>query len=344
MNIRMPLIAAAATLSLAFAAGTARADLPKRLAPGPWTTSEEVSLNLSQSAFSNNWSGGDRGSIVAVAGSVTCVKGQVRTGFNQEFKLRLAYGKTEQQASDPANPGRNLWGTPDKTTDQILFESTGRFTAAWIADPFLALRVESQFEDQSNPAGVLNLNPIKITESGGFARALAQTDTTSTITRLGFGFRQTIGRTLLGASPRTIASFHSNDGGIQWQTDVTQPLLDRHVMYTGSLLVFKPLFYSKSTALEQFDRAARAAYPGREAVAGFWKVAKVNFQNAFVAQITKRINVNLAAQLVYDKFDVAASVDDTQPLAGQIADVDRNVRKAGQFKEALALGFTYRWE
>ena len=344
MNLRTPVIATAAVLSLALAAGIAHADLPKRMAAGPWTISEDLSLNLSQSAFSTNWSGGDKGSIVAVAGSVTSTTRQLRTGFNLAASLTLAYGKTEHEAADPANPGRNVWGTPDKTMDQILFETTGRFTAAWIADPFLALRVESQFEDQTNPAGVLNLNPVKITESGGFARPLVQNGESSTITRLGFGFRQTLGRTLLGASPRTISTFHSNDGGVQWQTDVKQPMFDKHVTYTGSLLVFQPLFYSKSTALGRFDRAARAAVPGREAVARFWKATNVNFQNAFVAQITAHINVNLAAQLVYDKFDVAASVDDTQPIAAQIADVDRNVRKAGQFKEALALGLTYSWK
>ncbi|MCC7101008.1 MAG: hypothetical protein IT500_15605, partial [Rubrivivax sp.] len=60
------------------------------------------------------------------------------------------------------------------------------------------------------------------------------------------------------------------------------------------------------------------------------------------ASITKYLSVNLYAQLVYDKFDSAANVDGTLPLADQLVEVDRNVRKAGQFKETLSLGLTYR--
>jgi hypothetical protein len=114
------------------------------------------------------------------------------------------------------------------------------------------------------------------------------------------------------------------------------------VLYTATLLVYQPVFYSKSSALDQFDRDAQAAVPGREAVSAFWRVTNVSFQNTFAAQVTKSISVNLFAQFVYDKFDVAANVDNTQPIAARIAEVDRNVRKAGQFKETLALGFTYR--
>ena len=77
-------------------------------------------------------------------------------------------------------------------------------------------------------------------------------------------------------------------------------------------------------------------------MADFWKSPDVNFQNTFTAQITKHLSVNLFAQWSYDKFDAAANVDATQPVAAQIAEIDRNVRKAGQFRETLALGLSYR--
>jgi hypothetical protein len=50
----------------------------------------------------------------------------------------------------------------------------------------------------------------------------------------------------------------------------------------------------------------------------------------------------LFAQWVYDKFDAAANVDTTLPLDVLTAELDRNIRKRGQFKETLAIGLTYR--
>ena len=91
-----------------------------------------------------------------------------------------------------------------------------------------------------------------------------------------------------------------------------------------------------------FYAAAIAADPTREAVADFWKAIDVNWQNTFTAQITEALSVNLFAQLLYDKFDSAANVDGTLPLGVQVSEIDRNIRKAGQFKETLALGPTDR--
>ncbi len=332
-----------ATLALtALAAGAALADDPKPIEPGPWKLGEVLALNLSQSSFSTNWYGGDKGSIVWVLTSSTTAERQFSRRFNSSTSLSLSYGQTSRQIDDPANPGQRTWDVPDKTTDQILLESVGRFTLDSFVDPYFALRGESQFSDESNPLGTLSLNPIRIKESAGIARVLFKAEDREAITRLGFGFRQTFGRTLLTASPRTTRSFTSNDGGFEWQTDVKQPLLQKKVLWTGTLLVFQPVMYSRSTALEDFDREALAAFPGREAVADFWKATDVNLQSTFSAQITKSFGVNLFAQWIYDKFDAATNVDNSQDLAVRIAQIDRGVRKAGQFKETLALALTYR--
>ena len=342
MSHRTSVIAVLAAAQLACAAAAPAAAAPQPLEPGPWKPGELLSLNLSQSAFSTNWSGGDMGSVVWVLGSASSAERQFTRHFDLANALTLAYGQTTRQSADPAHPGQRVWDAPDKTTDQILFESTGRFTLDAYADPYVALRAESQFQDQSNPAGTLDLNPVKIKESAGIARVLAQGNDHQTITRLGFGLRQTFGRVLLSAAPRTVERFRSDDGGFEWQTDVKQPILGNKVLFTGSLLVFQPVFYSKASALQQFDRDVQAADPGTAAVADDWKVTNVNLQSTFAAQITKAIAVNLFVQYVYLRFDEAASVDNTLPLDERMAEVDRNVRKAGQFKETLALGFTYR--
>ncbi len=341
---RMSAFTLLAIVALSAPAAVHAADPPKPIEPGPWKFGEQVSLNLSQSSFSTNWSGGDKGSAVWVLGSVSNAERQFSKSFNSSSQLTLAYGQTTRQEDDPSHPGERVWSTPDKTTDQILFESTGRWTLEKVVDPYLALRAESQFLDQSNPLGSLSLNPIKLKESAGLARVLYKAEDREAITRLGFGFRQTMGKTLLSVNPKTTASFSANDGGIEWQTNVKQPILQKKVLWTGSLLVFQPVFYSGSSALKQFDQdvAASGGAVTHEAAADFWRAPDVNLQNTFSAQITKAISVNLVTQWIYDKYDAAANLDNTKPLVERAAVVDHSTRKAGQFKEVLALGFTYR--
>ncbi len=329
-------------------ATTARAEDAKPIEPGPWKFGTTMGLNLSQSAFSTNWAGGDRGSLVWVLGTQSSAERQFSKSFNWSNSLNLAYGQTAQQV--PGTSATKLqWDSPDKTTDAIALQSVGRWTLGGPFDPYVAFNAESQFQDQSDPRGKLSLNPIKLKESAGLARMLFKTEDSEGLTRLGFGFRQTMAKTFTDAAGLNKQSFTTNDGGVDWQTDVKKPLMDKKVLYKGTLLVYQPVFYSKSSALETVDASLRTALPGRESIADFWKATDISFNNNFSAQITKSLGVNLTAQWEYDKFDAAALVDptlaastDPAVLASYAAQVDKNVRKAGQFKEVLALALTYR--
>jgi hypothetical protein len=119
-------------------------------------------------------------------------------------------------------------------------------------------------------------------------------------------------------------------------------MLEKKVIYRGSLLVFMPVFYSKSDDLKTFDQAAIAADPTRGPVAGYWKDPDVNFMNTFTASITSHLAVGLVAQLVYDKFDTAANVDNTLPPSVLVPEIDKNVRKVGQFKQTLNVALKYQ--
>jgi hypothetical protein len=329
-----------ATLLLLATAPGARAQGATAVQPGPWKFTSTAGLTLTQSSFSNNWHGGDKGSIVWVLNGDAKAERQFSTRYNLSNVLQVAYGQTSRQAADPADPSRLIWAAPDKTTDLIAFESTSRWTLHRFVDPYLALRAESQFSDRSNPLGAISFNPIKLKESAGVARVLVKTEDREAISRLGFGFRQTLAKSIV--DPVTLAkeSFTSNDGGIEWNTTATWPMLEKRVVYKGSLLVFKPVFYSKADALDLFDAAAIAFDPTREPVADFWKSTDVDFLNTFTAGITKHLSVSLLAQLRYDKFDSAANVDNALALGVLVPEIDKNVRKAGQFKETLAIGLT----
>ncbi len=316
------------------------ADDPKPVEPGPWAFQATAGLNLSQSSFSSNWSGGDKGSIVWTLQGDGTGERQFTRSFNLKNQLQLAYGQAARQVADAT--GNLNWDRPDKTTDLIMFESTGRFSLETFVDPYLSLRLDSQFRDESSSIGVIQFNPIKLKEAAGVARVLEKTADREVITRFGFGFRQTLAQSFVDPVTRAKDRFVSNDGGFEWQTSITRPVLEKKVLYKAQLLMFQPVFYSKSGALEDFDARARLADPAHVAVADFWKATDINFQNLFSAAITKTLSVNLTAQWVYDKFDAAANVDSAQPLAQQQVEIARNTRKAGQFKETLAVGLSYR--
>lgn len=343
--MRRPSLFCLTAISLT-AAATALAADPAPIAPGPWKLGTVIGVNLTQSAFSDNWKGGDRGSVVWVANGDATLERQFSTRFNLANKLQAAYGQTAQQVADPNDPRRRVWDTPQKSTDLLALESVGRFTLGGFVDPFLSFRGETQFADQSSPIGTIRFNPVTLKETAGIARVFEKTDSSQAISRLGFAFRETFAKSFVDAATREKKSFTANDGGIDWRTEVTRPILGGRVLYKGSLGLYKPVFYSKSDQLKAFDvradSAAAANGTTHAAVADYWKAVDVDFQNVFTAQITKLIAVNLFAQWTYDKFDAAANLDPSQPFATIQSEVERNTRKAGQFKETLALGLSYR--
>jgi hypothetical protein len=313
--------------------------------PGPWKFRSVLGATLSQSAFSSNWRGGESGSLAWVATADAAAERQFNSKFNLLNVLQLAYGQTSSQEAD--DTGELRWDTPDKTSDMIAFESTGRFTLNRYLDPYFALRLDSQFRDESDPIGSIPFNPIRLKETAGIARVLLKTDSTQIITRLGLGFRQAIGKSFIDPVTRAKDSYASTDGGIEWQTNAAGRILEDRVVVIARLLVFQTLFYSNSDDVEQYDVVIGPTVAGYENVQDFWKTTDVDAQLTLSTSITKHLAVNLFAQFVYDKFDTAANVD--AALEDALAngyrpanDIERAVRKAGQFKETLGLGITYQ--
>jgi hypothetical protein len=327
--------------------GSAFADDPKPVEPGPWQFSGGFGVNLAQSAYSDNWHGGEAGSFAWVALASLAAERQFSMKFNLANKLQATYGQTAQQVPDPADPRLKKWDTPEKSSDYLAFESVGRFTLRAAVDPFVAFRAETQFTDASSPIGKIPFNPITLKETAGVARMIVKTDTSEVLTRLGLATRQIFAKSFTDPVTKDKERFTSTDGGIDWQTNIKHPVLKRRVLYTSQLIVYKPLFYSKSDDLQAFDVLADSAAAARGTTHGpvsdFWKEVEVDFLNVFTSQITKVLSVNLLVQWVYDKFDEAANVDPTLPFDVQEAEIDKNVRKAGQFKETLGLGLTYKF-
>jgi hypothetical protein len=312
-----------------------------RIQPGPWRYDAILGLNLAQSTYSSNWAGGDKGAINWILqGDLTAEK-QYTHWFNLSNLAQLAYGQTSDQVRDPADPNRIVYDVPEKTTDLILLESTGRFTLDRALDPYAGLRLESQFSDRGDPRGDIPFNPIRFSQAAGLAHAFIKTPEREFITRAGVSFREIFARSFADTAGTRLNNFTNVDGGFEWLTTATQPMLEKRVVYKGRLLVFFPVYYSGSDELKKFDEAAIAADPTREEVQDFWKAPEVNFQNTFTSAITKYINVNLYVQIFYQKIERSIDVDLSRPIDQVVPVVDRGVRKAGQFKQTLALGLTY---
>lgn len=310
------------------------------LNPGPWQEDLILGAGLTQSTFSGNWSGGDTGAISWTGRIDFLAERQFNTKFNWKNTLLLSYGQTAEQERDPNDANNLVWQSAEKNTDLIGFQSVGRWTLGNWADPYAAFTLDSQFEDESSPLGTINFNPFKFKESAGLAKVFKKTETRELISRLGVGMRQTVGKSFLPGPPVTKQSFSANDGGFEWYTNVKEPLAGGRITYRGDLLVFAPLFYSKSSDLELYDAQAADSFATHRNVQDDWKVPDVNWRNWFSSKITKVITVDLFVQLVYDKFDTAANLDPANGFPAVDSEVRRNSRLAGQFKQTLALGFT----
>jgi len=355
MTHRRPILIAGAVLGtlLAFAPEPARAQAPAApteapkavpdsvaMNPGPWSTELKLGLGIEQSSYSSNWSGGDQGAIAWSARTDFLAERQFSRTFNWRNEVDLAYGQTSRQRPDADNPDELKWDAAEKTTDLIFLESTGRWTLQAFADPYASFRLDSQFRDDSNPLGRLSFNPIRLKETAGLAKVFRKSETREFITRFGVGARQTIGKTIVQQDPQVTDSYSSNDGGFEWYTTMREPLAGGRIDYRGDLLVFAPLLYSGSDALEAYDAAQTALDPTHTQVDGYWRVPDVNWRNQFTSKITKVISVDLFVQLIYDKFDTAANVDLSDPIA-QNDEIQRNIRLAGQFKQTLSLGVNF---
>lgn len=331
-------------LVLAMAAVATAEEEERVLEEGVWYKTAETGLNLSQSAYSDNWSGGDKGSIVWTWLFNGALENQLNSKTNSLSTLKLAFGQTHQQSV--GGDGARSWDRPEKSTDLVDLESILRFTLGGFVDPFVAGRFESQFQDASDPFGrTLALNPMQFKESAGIAKQFINEEERSLLSRLGFTLRQSKRNYFTdmdadGGYDDTTESETGSDGGIELVTDYKTRILDDKVAWTSKLGLYQPLFFSGKSDLEDADLEALSLDPD---LADFSTAIDIDWENIFSADITEHIGVNLYVQWVYDKFD--NSVVPVLDGDGAITNADAlgaAVRKAGQFKQTLALGFNYR--
>lgn len=310
--------------------------------PGPWSKTLEAGLNLTQSAYSDNWNGGDQGQFSWTLIANAEAKRQMNEKFNWSHVLKLAYGQTSLQGDNRS------WSSPNKSTDLIDYETIGRFTLGMYLDPYASARLESQFLDQSDALGrSTKFNPVLLKQSFGVAHEYIGEENRSLLVRLGGTFREGLRRQFTSdVDPDDTATSMetSVDGGLELVIDYKNVFFEDAIGWTSKLSFYQPFFYSGKSDFEDLDKTLLETAGVAPDVADFTTTMDIDWENIFTGQVTKYLSVNLYVQFVYDKYDnsVAPVIADDGTLANPGA-VLSGIRKKGQFKQTLALGLTYRF-
>ncbi len=288
---RIVLVAAMLTV----ASGALRAD--------PWTKSVDANLTLTQSAYTDNWAGGQVGTLTWVFNSNSLFERQINPKLNTRNSLKLFFGQTHSQDETTRE-----WARPFKSSDRIDFETIFKLTLGGFVDPYGSARIESQFLDQRDPANERYVNPALFTESFGVAKVFMKSGKREWTARLGGAFRQALDRDILDAASGAKTTETAMDGGIIFVSDFVSPISDTTTTITSRLQVYEAFFNSKSDELEgQYNM-------------DYWKAPDITWEVIFRASINKYLMVNLYARFLYDK----------------------EVDLAGRLEETLSLGITYK--
>jgi len=329
-------------LCLSAGASGAQEEKKKELEIGKWYPKLDFGLVLTQSAYSNNWNGDEQGQIAWNFILNSALQRQFTPKVNWANNLKLAFGHTHSQKFSADDPGVRVWDRPEKTTDLIDFESLLRFTLHRWVDPYAAVRLLSQFLDSSDPYGRdVWFSPLTLFGSVGVAREFYRTEDEMFLSRVGAAVRQNMRQ--FYPDPPAISDDSrtetSHDAGIEWVTDYRIKVLEDKVLWTSKLTVYKPFEYSFRGTMEDVGTAL-----GDAELSDYPLAVDLNWENIFTAEILSWLNVNLYVMFIYDKYDnsIMPEFNSDGDLINE-ADVRAAVRKAGQFKETLGIGITYKF-
>ncbi|MCB5224256.1 MAG: DUF3078 domain-containing protein [Candidatus Cloacimonadaceae bacterium] len=243
------------------------------LAAKGWDIDSDILVNLTQSQFSDNWAGSELSNITWTATSNTVAQKQVKEWLNNKNSLKLAFGQTHMQKRDAA--GNLEWDKPQKSTDQIAYESLLQFTLKSFVDPYVSLRMDSQFLDQQTGQDTYIVNPIVFTESAGIMRSILNTDKSKLNVRVGGAVRETWNRR---------NDKLPIDGGVEGIVEYKQIISAMNASYNSKLTAYQALF--KSDKVEGFDN---------------WKALDVKWENMLSFKLWKLLSMNLNLDLIYEK-------------------------------------------
>jgi len=312
---------------------------------GRWYNSIETGLNLTQSAYSDNWFGGETNSLAWTAFVNAGAQRRFTNGIDWASRLRLRFGQTHQQEKNA--DGSRSWNRPQKSEDKIDLETLALLVKGWKVDPYLSGRWESQFIDQSDPEGRdILVNPSTFKESAGIARHFLQRgEEEFVLARFGWTQRQNYRRYFLAPTGDATDGKVAHDGGVELQADWRLKILQDKVAWLGKFTVYQPIAWSETETFDKVSADSLAAAGIAADVKDFATVVDAVWENTFTTQVTKWIAFNIYVEFRYDKYDnsvvpILNDAGDNLKNAEAVADA---VRKDVQWKQTFGIGITYRF-
>jgi len=271
----------------------------------PWKIQFQTGIGITQSSFSDSWTGGEAGSMIWMSNFLGQAEKKISQRWLTTNQLKLEFGQTHSQ-----DETSKKWKSPTKSVDKIRFDGLLRYTMGWEVDPYGAMIFESQFLDASSTVNKRYLNPIDLTETVGIARTIAKSvDVYELTARLGVGFRQSMIRSDDAVdSSKTIRKTTSNSG-LEWVTDLKVGTAKTTTGFDSKLTVFKAFTNSKADELKGLPNE------------NYWQTVDLNWDNILRVNLNSVMQFSLAWQLLYDK----------------------EVSLSGRFKETLTLGASYKF-
>ncbi len=244
------------------------------LAAEGWQLDSDVMVNLTQSSYSDNWTGSELSNITWVAASNSTAQKQLKEWLKNKTSLNLAFGQTHLQKTD--SNGNKYWEAPEKSTDKIALESLLQFTLQSFVDPYVAGRLDSQFLDEQAGQETFLVNPLLFTESAGIMKTILDLEKTKLDVRLGGAVRENVDRRLDDVPV---------DGGVEGVANFKHVFSALNASYNSKLTAYQALFNSKSDELPNED----------------WKALDYKWENLLTFKLWKLLGVNLTFDMIYDK-------------------------------------------
>ncbi len=244
------------------------------LAAEGWELDSDLMFNLTQSAYSDNWTGSELSNITWVAASNSTAQKQIKEWLRNKTTLNLSFGQTHMQRENAL--GEKYWEEPQKSTDKIDLETLFQFTLRSFVDPYVAGRMQSQFLDEIPGDETLLVNPMLFTESAGIMRTILDGEKTKLSARLGGALRENYNRRLDDIPI---------DGGVEAVAELKHILSALNASYNSRLSAYQALFNSKSDELPNED----------------WKALDYKWENMLSFKLWKMLAVNFSLDFMYDK-------------------------------------------
>jgi len=187
----------------------------------PWIYSADASFVLNGNTYSDNWTGGEVGTMAWKLLNNSMAEKQINPKINNKNTLELIFGQTYNQDLDTRE-----WSPPLEGADRIDLESILRFTLGWVLDPVIAARMQSQFYDNRVDDNQRYINPISLTESFGVARAIFKSEKKELIVRTGLALKQSIDRGVIDPETSEKTTDITNEGGLELVGDLITKTAD----------------------------------------------------------------------------------------------------------------------